>query len=109
MGLTQWEKFVVERIPIPKITAKEQRPFVRLVDEILESKAANPDTDTSHLEWEIDRLVYDLYGLTGEEDPTVERSLGLIHTSDEGETPPCCGRCWKPERRCEKRRARQPG
>ena len=64
MGVTQWKKFVVERIPIPKLSAAKQRPFVRLVDRILEAKTADPDADTEPLEWEIDRLVYDLYGLT---------------------------------------------
>ena len=85
MGLIQWKKFAVQRLPIPKISTAEQRPFVRLVDSILEVKAANPDADTSHLEWEIDRLVYDLYGLTKEEDTAIERSLGLIHQTDEEE------------------------
>ena len=85
MGLMQWEKFAVERIPIPKIAAAEQEPFVKLVDEILAAKAADPEADTEPLEWEIDRLVYDLYGLTEEEDTAVERALGLIHQTDEEE------------------------
>ena len=83
MGATRWIKSFVETIPIPKITAAEQEPFVELVDQILKAKDADPDADTSHLEWEIDRLVYDLYGLTEEEDTAIERSLGLIHASDE--------------------------
>ena len=41
------------------------------------------DADTGDWERAIDRLVYDLYGLTAEEDTAVERSLGLIHPSDE--------------------------
>ena len=85
MGTTRWFAVSVEAIPIPKISAADQRPFVRLVDSILEAKAANPDADTSHLEWEIDRLVYDLYGLTEEEETAIERSLGLIHATDEEE------------------------
>ena len=85
MGVTRWIGFTVETIPIPKITAAKQRPFVRLVDQILKAKTADPDADTRHLEWEIDRLVYDLYGLTEEEDTAIERSLGLIHASDEEE------------------------
>ena len=44
-----------------------QVPFVRLVDRILKAKAADPDADTSELGEQIDRLVYDLYGLTDEE------------------------------------------
>ena len=85
MGVTRWIGFTVETIPIPKITAAKQRPFVRLVDQILKAKNDDPDADTRHLEWEIDRLVYDLYGLTEEEDTAIERSLGLIHASDEEE------------------------
>ena len=85
MGATRWIKSFVDLIPIPKITTAEQHPFVRLVDEILKNKAADPNADTRHLEWEIDRLVYELYGLTEEEDTAVERSLGLIHQTDEEE------------------------
>ena len=85
MGTFRWKKVYVETIPITKLTAAKQRPFVRLVDKILEAKAADPNADTDYLEWDIDRLVYDLYGLTEEEDTAVERSLGLIHASDEEE------------------------
>ena len=85
MGTPRWKKVYVQEIPIPTISAAEQRPFIRLVDEILEAKAADPDADTSYLDWDIDRLVYDLYGLTEEEDTAIERSLGLIHQTDEEE------------------------
>ena len=85
MGVTRWFSVFVETIPIPKLSAEEQRPIVRLVERILEAKAADPDADTEPLEWEIDRLVYDLYGLTEEETTAVERSLGLIHATDEEE------------------------
>ena len=51
------------------------------MDQILKAK----EPDTSDLEWEIDRLVYDLYDLTEEERTTIERSLGLIHATDEDE------------------------
>ena len=57
----------IELAPIPKITPAEQRPFIRIVDEILKAKAADPDADTSELEESIDWLVYDLYDLTDEE------------------------------------------
>ena len=64
MGVLQWKKFAVERIPVPKISATRQRPFIRLVDRILSAKASDPLADTGELEGEIDRLVYGLYGLT---------------------------------------------
>ncbi len=85
MGVFRWKKVYAETIPIPKISGVEQEPFIKLVDEILAAKSADPNADTSYLEWDIDRLVYDLYGLTDEEDTAVERSLGLIHQTDEEE------------------------
>ena len=72
MGVTRWIRTTVETIPIPKLPAAEQRPFIRLVDDILAAKAADPSADTSAPEAEIDRLVYGLYGLDDEEMATVE-------------------------------------
>ena len=67
MGLMQWEKFAVERLPIPKISPTEQRPFIRLIDSILTAKATNPTANTGEQEAEIDLLAYALYGLTEKE------------------------------------------
>ena len=85
MGTLRWKKGYVENIPIPKNNAAKQRPFIRLVDQILATKNANPDAHTSNLELEIDRLVYNIYDLTEEERTAIERSLGLIHATDEEE------------------------
>lgn len=67
------EQAHVKRLPVPKLTASGQIPFIQLVDLILFSKETDPATDTSDLEREIDRLVYNLYGLTEEEIAAVER------------------------------------
>ena len=67
MGTTRWFAVSVGAIPIPRISTARQRPFINLVDSILEAKADNSDSDTSKQEKEIDRLVYDLYGLTDAE------------------------------------------
>ncbi len=75
LGLTQWEKFTVERIPIPFISADRQRPLVELVDRILAVKDANPSDEICDLEEQIDKLVYDLYGLTTQEVKVVQASL----------------------------------
>ena len=84
-GYYEYKPMFIERLPIPKISAAEQRPLIALVDEIIAAKAADLQADTDEYEWKIDRLVYNLYGLTEEEDTTVERSLGLIHQTDEEE------------------------
>ena len=75
MGLTRWKRFIVERLPIPRISTVDQRSFIRLVDNILKVKAANPDADISEMEEEIDSLVYELYGLSDEETAVVSHLL----------------------------------
>ena len=73
MGMhPRWKKVYVETIPIPKISATKQRPFIQLVDSILATKDADSDADITDQEREIDRLVYALYGLTEEEIAAVE-------------------------------------
>ncbi|MBF2058604.1 MAG: Eco57I restriction-modification methylase domain-containing protein [Cyanobacterium sp. T60_A2020_053] len=62
----------VEQIPIKKVSEKEEKPFIKLVTEILAEKKVNPLADTSKLEREIDLLVYQLYGLTEEEIRIIE-------------------------------------
>ena len=64
---------VCRRTPAhPPNPPAKQRPFIRLVDSILEAKDADPLADTDEMEAEIDRLVYGLYGLTEEEIVAVE-------------------------------------
>ena len=65
---------MLDKLPIPEIDKNNQKPFIKLVDQILTAKKANPQADTSKLEREIDVLVYDLYGLTDEEIAIVEAS-----------------------------------
>lgn len=64
----------LSEIPIFKATQKQQQPIIDLVDKILAAKKENPQADTSEWEKEIDRLVYELYGLTEKEVKVVENS-----------------------------------
>ena len=62
-------KIYLEQLPIPPATDAQQAPIIERVQQIL----AAPDcSDVPQLEAEIDRLVYDLYGLTEEEIAVVE-------------------------------------
>ena len=72
MGVSRWIKIYVEIIPVPKLDASKQKPFVKLVDKILAAKAADSTADTSKLEAKIDQLVYNLYGLTKREISLIE-------------------------------------
>lgn len=62
----------LRNIPIPSVSPEQQAPIIELVDKILSAKEANPQVDTSVWEAEIDKLVYQLYGLTEEEIAVVE-------------------------------------
>ncbi|MBI5485110.1 MAG: Eco57I restriction-modification methylase domain-containing protein [Deltaproteobacteria bacterium] len=78
----------MQQLPIPPATDAQQAPIIERVQRILEIKnnskagfdSAQPTTsslsgvegDVPQLEAEIDRLVYDLYGLTDEEMAVVE-------------------------------------
>ena len=71
-GYFEYKPMFIERLPIPKISPTAQRPFINLVDSILKTKGADPRAVTAEQEAEIDRLVYELYGLTTEEIAVVE-------------------------------------
>ena len=60
--------------PIPSCKKEEESMLAKLADNIMTAKNANPSADTSALESEIDRIVYQLYGLTEEEIKIVEQS-----------------------------------
>ncbi len=68
--------YQLRQLPIHSLTEPQRLAFESLVDRILDAKDRNPDADTSALEREIDRLVYDLYRLTTDEIAAVEARLG---------------------------------
>ncbi|WQV42862.1 class I SAM-dependent DNA methyltransferase [Helicobacter pylori] len=71
----RYKKAFIERLPIPKITEKNQKladKIIVLVDKILKSKEKDPKANTQKLEKEIDALVYQLYNLTDEEIKIIE-------------------------------------
>lgn len=80
MATTQWKKFALEKLPIMKLSEKDQTPFIALVDKIITiTKSADYLTNTEkqakvkEYERQIDQMVYDLYGLRKEEIAIVEQ------------------------------------
>ena len=62
-------------IPIPKIDSTNKAlsdEIISLVEQILDSKAKDPTTDTKELESKIDNLVYTLYNLNEDEIKIIE-------------------------------------
>lgn len=71
----RYQKAFIERLPIPKITTKNQelaRKITDCAERILKTKEKDPKANTQGLEKEIDALVYQLYNLTDEEIKTIE-------------------------------------
>ena len=69
----RFKTIYVEQIPIPATTKPEA--IESLVNKILAMKNKKPTADVSELERQIDRMVYDLYGLTEEERQVIEGSV----------------------------------
>ncbi|WP_120833714.1 class I SAM-dependent DNA methyltransferase [Helicobacter pylori] len=71
----RYKKAFIERLPIPKITEKNQELARKITDgtkQILALKEKDPKANTLDLEKEIDALVYQLYNLTDEEIKIIE-------------------------------------
>jgi hypothetical protein len=64
--------YEVDNFPVPDFQKVNQKPLSNLVVRVLEAKRANPQTDTTEWEYEIDQIVYELYGLTPEEIKIIE-------------------------------------
>ncbi|MFH1023045.1 MAG: TaqI-like C-terminal specificity domain-containing protein [Planctomycetota bacterium] len=64
----------MKQIPIPSVAGDKQKSVEHLVDRILSSKRKDAEADVGVFEKEIDQIVYEHYGLTGEEIRLVEGS-----------------------------------
>jgi hypothetical protein len=54
---------IFKETPVIPILKAQEKPYIIKVNEILTAKKKDPDANTSALEAEIDRMVYELYGL----------------------------------------------
>ena len=72
-GGINFSRDMVESLPMPILSGNEKFIISR-VDAIIKAKNANINADTSILESELNRLVYQLYGLTEDEIKIVEQS-----------------------------------
>ncbi len=78
-GYLAINKSTIEKLPLIEASPEQQQPFISLVDKILsitddDDYLENPEKQTrvKELERKIDRMVYELYGLTDEEIEVVE-------------------------------------
>lgn len=64
MGLIQWNKFVVEQIPVPRPTGRLRESIEDLVDRRLETSDTR---DAAFLESEIDNQLRNVFGISTQE------------------------------------------
>jgi len=69
-GYLEYKVQYIEKIPIKNIPIEDQKPFIALVERILETRQQGKYT--TDLENQIDQMVYKLYDLTEEEIKIVE-------------------------------------
>jgi len=72
MGTNRWLKYKIEQLPVKNLNEGQQQPFINLVNKILSVNKSDSFYDIKPFEVEIDRLVYELYGLTEEEIRIIE-------------------------------------
>jgi len=73
MGTNRWKKYKIESLPIKSATKEQENEIENIAHRIIEIKKNDPEADVTMLEDRIDKLVYQLYGLTEEEIKIVER------------------------------------
>jgi hypothetical protein len=71
-GYQEFKTQYVKLLPIPTTTEIERKEISFLVERILAVKKSDPGANASTWEYEIDCLVYRLYGLSDEEFAIVE-------------------------------------
>ena len=64
----------LRQLPFPKLDNEIESKLTAFVNQIIASKSVDNSADTSHLENKIDKLVYQLYGLTEEEIKIIENN-----------------------------------
>ena len=76
-----------DKMPVPKFSPCEERRLTYLVDELHKIQRITPceDEDAISLQYEIDDVICELYGLDEDEIIFIYRALGLIHQTDEEE------------------------
>jgi len=72
MGTLRWINVYVKEFPIPVISKSSQMGIVNLVDKIIAAKSNDISAGTSNFENQVDKLVYEFYGLTPGEIKIVE-------------------------------------
>ena len=72
-GFYRYQALFIQDLPIPVANGVQQEKISSLVDKIIGAKNDTFPSKVEDIEYEIDRLVYQLYGLTDEEIAIIEK------------------------------------
>ena len=72
MKKRQRKKYNIELLPIKLPNKEQEHKIEALISQIIQCKEKDSSNDTTTLEKEIDRMIYELYDLTEEEIKIVE-------------------------------------
>ena len=70
VGTTQWKKFTIEQLPIPKFSPEQQSKYEKLVEKIF--CLQNQNTSINSMIEELDRMLYDDFEFLPEEIEVIE-------------------------------------
>jgi hypothetical protein len=73
-GYFEYKPMFIEKLPIPKLATSQEKPFIDLVNKILDAHSSRLQSDYRYLEAQIDQLVFSIYGLTQQETDYILRT-----------------------------------
>lgn len=74
-GTRELSKVFFEKIPVKPITAEAEQPYKTIVQQIMTIKKADPLADISTLDAELNKMIYEYYGITPEEQVVIEETV----------------------------------
>ena len=70
VGTVRWKKYKIEQLQIPELSIDEQKPFVEIVDKIINTKKNT--LNTSDIEHSLNEMIYHLIGFSKSEIKIIE-------------------------------------
>lgn len=74
-GTRELSKVFFEKIPVKPITPEQEQPYKEIVKKISALKKADTTADISHLEAELNQMIYEYYGISEEEQVFIEETV----------------------------------
>lgn len=74
-GTRELSKVFFEKIPVKPITEEQEQPYREIVQKISTLKKADTSADISHLEAELNQMIYEYYGISEEEQVFIEETV----------------------------------